>query len=219
MGFNHDAFDDLVRRKRRNKCRSGLLCDQVTYRNAPPPPTTYEPPPNPFEGVTVPEYNPPKRLNPHVYNQMLKELKTKREAIVADEDRLTKLVEAGSTQGLGAHLENARTLIEEFDEKRDHFLRKELLRSLPPEHLRQLYTRVALSVERQGIAHPENHPVTTAYLNRAGSTPIVEALTEEYQIDPRALIKDILDRPDRYPEIRTSDQGAFDTIRKFVERQ
>ena len=214
MGITHDAFDNLVRRKRRDKCRAGVC--QVTFRDAPPPPVTHEPPPNPFEGLAVPEYNPPQRVHSQVYSQMLKEIKTKREAIVADEDRLTDLVEAGSTRGLGTYLEEARALIEEFDERRDHFLRKELLRALPPEHLRQMYTRVALSHQRQGFEYPENHPFTTAYLNRAGSTPIVEALTEEYDIDPKELIRDILTRSDQYPPIRTADQAAFETIRKFV---
>ena len=214
MGINHDAFDDLVRRKRRDKCRAGAC--QVTYRNAPPPPVTHEPPPNPFEGIVVPEYNPPERLHSYVYSQMLKELKTKRKSVVTDEDRLVKLIEAGSTQGLGAHLEEARALIEEFDERRDHFLRRELLRALPPEHLRHLYTRVILSHQRRGFEHPENHPYTPSHLSRAGSTPIVEALTEAYEMDPKELITDILTRANQYPPIRTADQAAFETIRKFV---
>ena len=217
MGIDHDAFDDLVRRKRRDKCRSGVC--QVTFRNTPPPPATYEPPPNPFEGVTVPEYNPPKRFNQHMYKQMLNELKARREAIVSNEEHLTKLVEAGSTQGLGAHLEDARALIEEFDERRDRILHKELLRSLPVEHLRQLYTRVGLFMDRQGLAHPENHPMSPAQLNKAGSTPLVEVLTENYNMRPRELIDDVFKRADTYPAIQSSDQATFDAIRKFVEGQ
>ena len=154
-----------------------------------------------------------------MYKQMLKELKARREAIVSNEEHLTKLVEAGSTQGLGTHLEDAHALVDKFDERRDRILHKELLRSLPVEHLRQLYTRVGLFMDRQGLSHPENHPMSPAQLNKAGSTPLVEVLTENYNMRPRELIDDVFKRPDTYPTIQSSDQATFDAIRKFVEGQ
>ena len=42
---------------------------------------------------------------------MLNELKEKREALVAEDGRLTKLFEAGSTQGLGVYLKEGHTLV------------------------------------------------------------------------------------------------------------
>jgi len=154
-----------------------------------------------------------------MYKHMLDDLKARRDALDAEEDKLTKLVEVGSTQGLGAYLKEGHALMDEFDMHRHRVLQKEMLRSLPVEHLRHLYERVRRFTDSQGLPHPQSHPLTPAQLNKVGSTPLVEALTEKYNMRPRELIDDVFKRPDLYPPVESNDRPIFEAIRKYIQDQ
>ena len=215
MQFDHEAFDTLVKQKRKSRCRPGAPCEQrEVVENRPPPPETFDPPPNPFDGMYVPNFY--RNTNQYHYRQTLHALGQKRAELQAAVDNLTFDIGMGSTQGLGNYLRDAAPLLQGVGDRQIHFEHKELLRQLPVEHLRQLYRHATAERTRNGGPHPSNHPTTEGRLRQAGSTPIVETLAEDYGIDPRRMLAHIIDNPQHYPPIYPSDQRFFDQAHQHL---
>ena len=215
MNLDREAFDILVKQKRKSRCRPGAPCEQrEVVENRPPPPVTFDPPPNPFDGMYVPNFY--RNTNQHHYRQALRALGQKRVELQAAVDNLTYDIGAGSTQGLGNYLRDAAPLLQGVGDRQTHFERKELLRQLPVEHLRQLYRHATVERTRNGGPHPSNHPTTEGRLRQAGSTPIVETLAEDYGLDPARMLAHVIDNPQHYPAIHSSDQRFFDQARQHL---
>lgn len=215
MQFDHEAFDQLVKQKRKSRCRPGAPCEQrEVVENRPPPTQTFDPPPNPFDGMHVPQIN--RNTSQHHYRQSLDLLYQRRGVLQSAIDDVSHEIAGGSTQGYGKYLRDATPLLQGFDKQRIHFEHKELLRRFPVDHLRQLYRHaVQLRTDSKNV-HPPNHPASEATIRRIGSTPIVEALAEDYGLDPQRMLKHIIDNPQHYPTIDFSDQGVFDQARQHL---
>ena len=215
MQVDHEAFDILVKQKRKSRCRPGALCEQrEVVENRPPPPVTFDPPPNPFDGMYVPNFY--RNTNQYHYRQTLRVLGQTRDELQEAVDNLTYDIGAGSTQGLGTYLRAAAPMLQGVGDRQTHFEHKELLRQLPVEHLRQLYRHATAERTRNGGPHPSNHPTTEGRLRQAGSTPIVETLAEDYGLDPRRMLAHIVDNPQHYPAIHSSDQQFFDQAHQHL---
>ena len=215
MQFDHEAFDVLVKQKRKSRCRPGAPCEQrEVVENRPPPPETFDPPPNPFDGMYVPNFY--RNTSQYHYRQALNSLYQRRGALQTAIDNVSYEIAGGSTQGYGNYLRDATPLLQGFDERQIHFERKELLRQLPVDHLRQLYRHATAERTRNGGPHPSNHPTTEGRLRQAGSTPIVETLAEDYGLDPVRMLRHIVENPSYYPAVNPSDQLAFDQVRQHL---
>jgi hypothetical protein len=109
-----------------------------------------------------------------------------KEANEQQQDYLDR-IQAGSTSGLGEHVNEGIALIDALNYHHDRVQQKQLLHNLKMPELKMLYDHYDAAHILAGRPQPPNHPLTNA--ERRTKLNLVESLTEGYGYEPLEVLQ------------------------------
>ena len=183
MGITRVEYDRLVRKRR--KCRPGDPCKSRSEQSqgAPAPPQAQDPEPSKF--MPMDAYVAEEKLSRYVreVRHLSKQLQDANEQQQNYLDEIT----AGSTSGLGSHINEGIALIDALNYHHDRVQQKQLVHKLKMPELKMLYDHYDAAHILAGTPHPPNHPLSNA--DRRNKFNLVESLVEAYGYEPLQLLQ------------------------------
>lgn len=188
MGITRVDYDKLVRKRRKGRpggsCAGRGRLEQPQGAAAPPEAKD----PIDFALPNLPGYIHIRSKGLHHFQGKVNDLSNQ---VASTHDTIKDLEDeilAGSTQGLGDHVEKAKAHLNALNYYHQREQNKIDLYRLDVGELRNIYQRAVTVRSNSGVAHPTDHPKNVAYdlTSKAG---FIEALSEDYGYEPMHIIQ------------------------------
>jgi hypothetical protein len=185
MGFDQEAYDLLVKKKRKQLRNQQPNQGGDEYQHSVVN-TDIEAIPNPevspFQGYTIPASARVKAVYPYDFGGKVKELKAEIRKAQADMQAITDRLPKDAQKGIGQFLLDGDEVVQKLSNMMNREEHKQELVALKIDELRGLYTMAKARHETKSIPHPASHPLDPNTIK--SKTALVNMITTDYRYSP-----------------------------------